>query len=363
MDSPANPDPSFWQGRRVLLTGHTGFKGAWLSQWLTGMGAQVTGLSLGPLEGESLWVKLGDGAVARSLTVDICEAQATKAAIHDASPQVILHLAAQSLVRTSFTAPLETFATNVMGTAHVLDAARDLADCRAVVSVTSDKAYENREQIWAYREDDPMGGHDPYSASKGAAELVTASMRRSYFEGTSTGVASARAGNVIGGGDWAKDRLVPDCLGAFAAGQQVEIRNPAATRPWQHVLEPLAGYLVLAESLADDPAEFAEGWNFGPCDDDVLPVEYIADRLVALWGGDAGWFLTEGAHPHEAMALNVDATKARYRLGWQPRLDLDTALQWTVDWQRGLDGGRSAADLCAEQIARYIEIPSKRPTA
>lgn len=355
MEDRANPDPSFWEGRRVLLTGHTGFKGAWLAQWLTGMGATVTGLSLGPLDGESLWGKLGDDAIDHSLTIDIRDTQATRAAIHDANPQVILHLAAQSLVRASFDAPLDTFATNVMGTANVLDAARGLTDCRAIVSVTSDKAYENREQIWAYREDDPMGGHDPYSASKGAAELVTASMRRSFFDGTQCGVASARAGNVIGGGDWAVDRLVPDCIRAFTAGEKVEIRNPAATRPWQHVLEPLAGYLVLAESLAETPDEFAEGWNFGPRDQDVLPVEYIADTLVDLWGGDAAWFLTEGAHPHEAMALNVDATKAKHRLGWQPRLDLNTALRWTVEWQRGLNT-KAAQNLCAEQIQQYTNL-------
>lgn len=354
MEDLVNPDPGFWAGRRVLLTGHTGFKGGWLALWLERLGAQVTGLALPPDTAPNLFGLAGLGARLDSRTVDIRDAAALRAAVLGAEPSVVLHLAAQALVRPSYEDPVGTYATNVMGTAHLLDAVRAAPSVRAVVVVTSDKCYENREWVWPYREDEPMGGHDPYSNSKGCAELVTSAFRRSFFAGGPTAVASARAGNVIGGGDWSRDRLVPDLVGAFAAGRAAEIRNPHAIRPWQHVLEPLSGYLLLAERLAGEGgARFAEAWNFGPADEDCRPVSHLADRLAAFWGEGAGWRLVGGEHPHEASYLKVDSSKARARLGWSRRMTLGQALDWTVAWSRALRDGGDAAALCHDQIAQY----------
>ncbi len=268
-------------------------------------------------------------------------------------PEIVLHLAAQPLVRLSYAEPVSTYATNVMGTVHLLEAARSVDSVRAIVNVTTDKCYENREWVWGYREDEPMGGFDPYSNSKGCSELVTSAYRRSFFASGNVALASARAGNVIGGGDWAADRLVPDILRAFERGEPVVVRNPQATRPWQHVLEPLAGYLTLAERLVRDGQAAAEGFNFGPRDDDARPVHWIADRLAERWGDGACWKLDGGAHPHEANYLKLDISKARHRLGWQPRWNLATALDRIVDWHRAWLRGEDMRARCLEQIDLY----------
>jgi CDP-glucose 4,6-dehydratase len=345
-----------WRDRRVLVTGHTGFKGAWLSLWLTRLGARVTGFALPPESAPNLFTLARlDGAI-DSRVGDVRDRAAVDAVMIDARPEVVFHLAAQALVRRSYADPVGTYAANVMGTAHVLDAGRRVDGLRAMVIVTSDKCYENREWCWPYREDDPMGGHDPYSSSKGCAELVTAAWRRSFFEderAMRVGVGSARAGNVIGGGDWAEDRLVPDCMRAFAAGAPVVIRRPHAVRPWQHVLDPLAGYLALGGRLIDDPRAFGEAWNLGPSVDDARPVAWVVDRLGRFWGDGARWQQDGGDHPHEAGLLQVDASKARARLGWTPRLPLEEGLRWTVDWYRRFEAGEDAARLTLEQIERF----------
>ena len=358
MEGLVSPSSTFWRDRRVLVTGHTGFKGAWLSLWLSRLGARVTGLALAPETSPSLFTLAGLAGRVDSRLGDIRSRAIVDAVVAESQPEVVFHLAAQALVRRSYTDPVATYETNVMGTAHVLEAARHAEALRAVVVVTSDKCYENREWWWPYREDDALGGHDPYSSSKGCAELVTAAWRRSYFGGPASpaGVASARAGNVIGGGDWAEDRLVPDCVRAFATGTPVVIRRPAAVRPWQHVLEPLLGYVLLAERLAESPATFAEAWNLGPSVDDAQPVSWVVDRLVQFWGGSARWEHDAGEQPHEAALLQVDASKARARLGWTPRLRLEQGVRWTVDWYRRQQAGEDAAALTLEQIARFESL-------
>jgi CDP-glucose 4,6-dehydratase len=345
------PDPSVWQGRRVFLTGHTGFKGGWLACWLQHMGAEVTGYALAP-EPCSLGTALDVGRMMPGSTGDLRDGPALSAALRAAAPSMVFHLAAQPLVRRSYADPLETFAVNVMGTANLLQAVRDTPSVRAVLSVTTDKVYENREWAWPYRETDKLGGHDPYSASKAAAELVTASWRRSFLAAQGVAVATARAGNVVGGGDWAADRLVPDCARAFGAGHRVRIRNPRATRPWQHVLDPLCGYLLLAEALLHGP-DHAEAWNFGPAPDDVQPVTGVVGLLAAAWGEGASWALDEDWHPHEAGLLAVDAAQARARLGWRPRLPLARGLAWTADWYKRHLRGEAARRLVLDDIARY----------
>jgi CDP-glucose 4,6-dehydratase len=357
-------DAAFWCGRRVFLTGHTGFKGSWLALWLTQMGAEVTGLSL-PAEQISLFRDARIDTLVRHIEGDIRDLAQVDQALAMADPEIVFHLAAQPLVRLSYAAPVETFATNVQGTVHVLDACRRAPDLgvhglRAVVCITSDKAYENREWVWPYREGDPMGGHDPYSSSKGAAELVIAAYRRSFF--TAPGaplVASVRAGNVIGGGDWSIDRLVPDIMRALGTGDRPVIRNPAAIRPWQHVLEALGGYLLIARNLFEGHVFAAEGWNFGPSPDDARPVDWIADRLVARWHGqpmaDAGWDspAEAGNAPHEAGVLKLDCTKAHSLLGWRPRLTLNDTLEWIVAWHRDVHHGGDARRCTLGQIAEY----------
>ena len=350
-----NPDPGFWRGRRVLLTGHTGFKGAWLSLWLARLGARVTGFGLPPLTRPNLFDAL-HLPPETSRIGDIRDPQALAGAFAASEPDIVIHMAARALVRPSYLDPVGTFAVNTMGTAHLLEAVRAARSVRAVVVVTSDKAYENREWPYAYRETEAMGGHDPYSASKGCAELVTSAYRASFFgEGHHPArIASARAGNVVGGGDWSQDRLVPDIVRAFELGDSVEIRAPHAIRPWQHVLEPLAGYLRLAECLAgEDGTAFAEGWNFGPADEDCRPVSHLVERLAAGWGKGAGWHLSQKAHPHEATYLKVDSSKARARLGWDRRLPLDAALDWTAAWYRDAAAGADPRALAERQIARY----------
>ncbi len=355
-------DTAFWQGQRVLVTGHTGFKGAWLSLWLSRLGAEVTGLSLAPATEPSLFevASVGDDVDSHIGTID--DPAIVGAVVDGCRPTIILHLAAQAIVRASYDDPAGTFATNVVGTANVLQAARSSEDLRSVVSVTSDKCYENREWDWGYREDEPMGGHDPYSASKGCAELVTASMRRSFFSSPgAAGVGTARAGNVIGGGDWAADRLIPDIVRAFGVGEEVVIRRPEAVRPWQHVLEPLSGYLVLAQELAgDDPvrrAGLSDGWNFGPAERDARPVQWIVERMATRWGG-ADWRV-ERDGPHEANMLKLDCSKARNRLGWRPRLDLETTIDWVIDWYRGHLDGADMRELTLKQIEAYEAAPSQ----
>lgn len=342
----------------MLVTGQTGFKGAWLSLWLTDLGADVVGFALPPETHPNLFARAGLDRRIDSQLGDVRDQATVDAVVQRARPEIVFHLAAQALVRRSYVDPVGTYATNVMGTAHVLDAVRRAEQTRAVVVVTSDKCYENREWWWPYREDEALGGHDPYSSSKGAAELVTSAWRRSFFPApTSTvGVATARAGNVIGGGDWAADRLVPDCMRAFAADAAVVIRHPAAVRPWQHVLEPLSGYLALAERLTAEPHAFDDAWNFGPPADEARAVSWVVDRLARSWGDDARWERDEGEHPHEAGLLQVDASKARARLGWRPRLGLAESLDWTVDWYRRAGSGAHAAVLTLEQIAQYEKV-------
>ncbi|MDX1503917.1 MAG: CDP-glucose 4,6-dehydratase [Thermoanaerobaculia bacterium] len=348
----------FWNGKRVLLTGHTGFKGAWLALWLQRLGARVTGFAL-PAEGPSLFEEAGvEGALASRLG-DLADLAAVGAAVEAADPEIVLHLAAQSLVKEGYARPLATWATNVMGTAHLLETLRGRPALRVVVSVTSDKCYANREWPWGYRESDPLGGKDPYSASKAGAELVTACWRDAFLAAPSeprpAAVATARSGNVIGGGDWAADRLVPDLVRGFGAGRPVAIRSPDATRPWQHVLEPLAGYLMLAESLWDDPS-LAGPWNFGPGEEGDRPVRWIADRVVELWGDGAGWRLDDEVHPPEANWLKLDASKARRQLGWRPRLGLEAGLEWTVEWYRAHARGDDMGRLTRDQIDAYAAL-------
>ncbi len=343
---------AFWRGKRVLVTGHTGFKGAWLSLWLGQLGAEVAGYALPPPSEPSLFQAAGLAERMSSITADVRDLAALRGAFQTVRPEIVLHLAAQALVRPSYDDPVATFDTNVMGTVNVLEAARHEPGVRAVVVVTSDKCYENREWAWGYRENEAMGGHDPYSSSKGCAELVTAAYRSSYAKGA-LGIASARAGNVIGGGDWAKDRIIPDFVRAVAQGQALRVRNPGAVRPWQHVLEPLAGYLLLAERLYGEPQRFAEGWNFGPADTDARPVSWVVDRFARNWGQGVTWQADPGPHPHEANFLKLDCSKARNLLAWRPRLTLDQALSWVTDWYRGFSAGSSALELCLSQIAAF----------
>lgn len=352
-------NPDFWKGRRVFITGHTGFKGSWLTMWMRRWGAQVKGFALPPETEPSLFDEAGVGEGIVSDFGDIRDFAAVAASMRAFEPEVVIHMAAQPLVRLSYHDPIGTYATNVTGTIHVLEAARQLPSIRAFVSVTSDKCYENREWQWGYREIDPMGGHDPYSSSKGCAELVTAAWRRSYFsrpEGMQ--VASVRAGNVIGGGDWAADRLIPDILRAFEAGEVVTIRNPQATRPWQHVLEPLSGYLLVAERLCTEGGKWAEGWNFGPDIRDVRPVGWIADAMVSLWGENAAWQLTPDALLHEARALALDCSKARNELGWKPTWALETALRRIVDWSKQRRARVPVRQICEAELSAFLSAQS-----
>jgi CDP-glucose 4,6-dehydratase len=351
------PSQDFWAGKRVLLTGHTGFKGSWATAWLQHLGAEVYGFALEPSTEPALWTLLGQPA--NTGFADIRDVATVRAAFEAAQPEIVIHMAAQALVRPSYAIPVETFGSNVMGLVNVLEGVRASPSVRAVVNVTSDKCYENREQIWAYREDEPMGGSDPYSASKGCAELITACYRRSFFnQSGGPWLASGRAGNVIGGGDWSQDRLVPDCIRAFQSGERVLIRNPLAMRPWQHVLEPVSGYLILAQALYERGAEVAEGWNFGPSDEDTCHVRDVVEQLVKAWGSGARWAHDERTHPKEAILLRVDATKARLRLGWRPRLPVREALAWTIDWYRSVAKGVAARDITLAQIERFERTES-----
>jgi CDP-glucose 4,6-dehydratase len=350
--------PSFWANKVVLLTGHTGFKGSWLSLWLQSMGAKVVGYALAPPTTPSLFVAANVAEGMISHKEDIRDFAALSTAFKKHNPEIVIHMAAQALVRHSYTSPIETYSINVMGTVHLLEAARLTDSVRAIINVTSDKCYENREWIWGYRENEPMGGYDPYSSSKGCAELVAAAYRTSFFnpdDSAKHGVAlaSVRAGNVIGGGDWAKDRLIPDIMRAIAQGEPAYIRNPHAIRPWQHVLEPLSGYLMLAQKLWEDGAAYGEGWNFGPDDEDARPVSWLADRLTSTWGEGAAWVPDGGNHPHEAHYLKLDCSKAKTRLDWHPRWGLEEALEAIVDWHQAYQTGKNMHEATLQQITKY----------
>ena len=350
----ASIDPKFWQGKRVFLTGHTGFKGSWLCLWLQSWGAQIKGYALDPPTKPSLFVEAEVSEGMESEIGDIRDLSQLAASMVEFSPDVVIHMAAQPLVRLSYSEPVATYATNVMGTVNVLEAARQCEHLKALVNVTTDKCYDNQEWVWGYREHEPMGGHDPYSSSKGCSELVTAAYRSSFFSAPgSAAIASARAGNVIGGGDWANDRLIPDMLAAFTKGHPVVIRNPDATRPWQHVLEPLGGYLMLAERLANEGKIWAEGWNFGPRDEDVQSVSWVLNHLVEYWGKGASWELERTPQPHEAQLLKLDISKATSRLNWSPRWTLAETLASIVDWHQCWASGGNVRAKTFSQIGAY----------
>ncbi len=342
--------PAFWAGKSVFLTGHTGFKGGWLALWLASLGARVHGYALAPPTDPNLFTAAQVAAGLATHTVgDVRDGAGLAAALARAAPEVVFHLAAQPLVRASYRDPVQTYAVNVMGTVNLLEAVRACAGVRAVVNVTTDKCYENREWWWGYREPEAMGGRDPYSSSKGCAELVTAAYRDSFLAAAGVAVATARAGNVVGGGDWADDRLVPDFFRAARAGRPLEVRFPDATRPWQHVLDPLAGYLILAEHLYSGGQQAAQAWNFGPADDDARPVRWLLERLTAQLPGTS-WRHVGGEPLHEAGYLKLDSSKARQLLGWRPRWSLGVALEKTVEWHRAWGAGRDGRALCLEQI-------------
>jgi CDP-glucose 4,6-dehydratase len=352
------PNPAFWRGKRVFVTGHTGFKGSWLTIWLRLLGAEVSGFALEPPTQPSMYELTGAGEGIRSVIGDVRDATAVGQALSAHEPDVVFHLAAQSIVRRSYTDPLDTLSTNILGVANTLEAVRAIRPPSAVVVITSDKCYENREWTWAYREDDELGGHDPYSASKACAEIVARSYRLSYLEHAGVPLATTRAGNVIGGGDWTPDQLIPDIARALLSETLPEIRSPLATRPWQHVLEPLCGYLTLAEYLAAEGGAVAEAWNFGPPDDDAKPVSWIAATMAQLWGANGAWTKQPGDHPHESTYLKLDASKARSRLGWRPRLPVAQSLEWTVEWYRAYRDGADLRALTESQVERYTALRS-----
>lgn len=350
-------NPKFWKGKKVFLTGHTGFKGSWLSLWLVSMGAKVTGYSLAPNTLPNLFGVLAvDSLIEKSHIADIRDLATLQKAMSEARPDVVIHMAAQALVRYSYTNPVETYATNVMGTVHVLESTRAIDSVQATIVVTTDKCYENREWVWGYRENEPMGGYDPYSNSKGCAELVTSAYRQSYFSNSTNKVASARAGNVIGGGDWSEYRLIPDAIKSFEANKPLMIRNPLATRPWQHVLEPLSGYLILTQALYEQGSSFASGWNFGPCDGDNRSVQKVADLLISSWGDSASWEKDGSEQPHEASLLKLDCSKARNQLGWVPKWNLEVAIQKIVQWQKAHQAKENMQEVSLSQINCYMSL-------
>ena len=352
-------DPNFWNGKSVFLTGHTGFKGGWLSLWLSSIGAKVTGYGLAPTTLPSFFeVSRIEDDLEQSHIADIRDLEKLQKAMAAAKPEIVIHMAAQPLVRYSYANPVETYATNVMGTVHVLESIRALNCVRAAVVITTDKCYENKEWAWGYRENEPMGGYDPYSNSKGCAELVTSAYRQSYFSPDKypmhhVAIASARAGNVIGGGDWSEDRLIPDAIKAFQAKKALMIRNPLATRPWQHVLEPLSGYLVLAQSLYQQGVKFDGGWNFGPKDEDARPVQEVINLLIQYWNGAASWQQDSNEQPHEAHSLKLDCSKARQYLNWTPKWSLEEAIEKIARWQSDFQEGADMKAVSLEQISAY----------
>jgi CDP-glucose 4,6-dehydratase len=357
----------FWKNRRVLVTGHTGFKGSWLSLWLQSLGADVIGYSLSPPTEPNLFDLAGVQNGIVSIFGDVTVLNHLRRSVREHQPEIVFHLAAQALVRRSYIDPIGTYATNVQGTVNVLEAIREVSSIKAAVIITSDKCYENREDSRAYRETDRLGGSDPYSNSKACAEFVTAAYSKSFFTGAggriTVGVATARAGNVIGGGDWATDRLIPDVMRATLTGGELLIRNPNAVRPWQHVLEPLSGYLLLAERVYEDPARFSQSWNFGPDESENVPVSEVLERVRKLWGTDLSWRLDESSQPHEAKYLRLDCTKAKAELGWKPRVNLDSALLATVKWYKAFQSHQDVRSLVLEQIHSYQKQIDLRETS
>lgn len=351
----------FWQGRRVFITGHTGFKGGWLSLWLNLLGAEIAGYSLAPLATPNLFRIAGVDQFTDTTIADICDLDALITALRRHRPEILFHLAAQPLVRASYVTPLETYRCNVLGTCTLLEAARACDSVRAIVVITTDKCYENREWVWAYRENDALGGYDPYSNSKACTELAVSAWRQSFFSPAEylkhgVALASARAGNVIGGGDWSMDRLVPDVVRSFLADEPAHIRNPKATRPWQHVLEPLRGYLALAKRLVEDGVAFAEAWNFGPSYEDAKPVEWIVDQLAAQWGSGAKWKIDRSEQPHEAQTLRLDWSKSMHALGWSPVMALEEGLRFTIGWHRAWHQGADMKKYTEKQIQQYMQL-------
>jgi CDP-glucose 4,6-dehydratase len=350
-------DADIWQGKRVFLTGHTGFKGGWMALWLTQKGAVVRGYALDPATEPNLFTVAKVGSVIEDVRGDIRDGAKLDKAMTEFAPEVVFHMAAQPLVRYSYEDPIGTYETNVIGTARVLDAVRRTKSVRAVVSVTTDKVYENVETLRPYVETDPLGGYDPYSSSKACAEIVSAAFRQSYLAGSGVGVATARAGNVIGGGDWSEDRLIPDLVKGFLAGEAVKIRRPLAIRPWQHVLESLKGYMQLAEKLlSDDAAKYAKAFNFGPAESDAQTVEWVVERMAKAWGSGAKWEIDAEPGVHEAGYLKLDASRARGELGWKPKLDLETTLEWVVDWYKAWQSGEEMQSFTLRQIAKYERL-------
>jgi CDP-glucose 4,6-dehydratase len=353
-------DPLFWKDKKVLVTGHTGFKGSWLSVWLQNMGANLIGYSLPPPTTPSLFSIACLDKGMTSVIGDVRDFTQLQSVIAEHRPEIIFHMAAQSLVRHSYDNPVETYATNVMGTVHLLEAVRQVGGVKAIVNITSDKCYENQEWPWGYRENEPMGGFDPYSNSKGCAELITSAFRNSFFnpedfDTHGVALASARSGNVIGGGDWAKDRLIPDIMRAISEGKPVVVRNPDSIRPWQHVLEPLSGYLLLAQKLFQEGKEFAQAWNFGPNDEDAKPVSWIATHMTEMWGKDASWKLDGKKHPHEAHYLKLDCSKAKSQIGWSPTWNLETTLHAIVSWHKEYLAQKDMRVVVSDQINAFLK--------
>ncbi len=350
---------NFWKGRRVFLTGHTGFKGGWFSLWLQSKGALVTGYALAPKDMSNFFnIAQVSRTMVESYEEDIRDLSSLKAAMQASQPEIVIHMAAQALVKQSYQDPVETYSTNVMGTVHLFEAVRSTSSVRAVLNITTDKCYENKEWAWGYREIDPLGGYDPYSNSKGCAEMVTAAYRSSYFnpieyQNHGVAIATARAGNVIGGGDWSADRLIPDILSAFEKRQVVQIRNPKAIRPWQHVLEPLQGYLILAQCLFEKGTAFGDAWNFGPIDEDDHSVEWIVKQMAKRWGNGADWQIDQITHPHEANYLKLDISKARSHLMWQPKLRLSEAIDLVIQWAKKLRANADMREFTIQQILDY----------
>ena len=351
-------DHKFWKGKSVLITGHTGFKGSWLSLWLQMAGANVFGYSLSPPTEPNLFEIANVAEGMTSITGDTRDAEHVRDAFYRFKPEVMIHLAAQPIVRLSYDQPVETFSTNIMGTVNVLEAVRHSKSVRAALIITSDKCYQNREWVWGYRENDPMGGHDPYSCSKGCTELIVSAYRASYFSSLDSPakkifLASTRAGNVVGGGDWAQDRLIPDIMKSIIEKRPVNIRNPMAIRPWQHVLEPLRGYLDLCEKLYAEGNEFCGGWNFGPDDENAKSVSWVVDHLTKLWGDDASWVTDSNSHPHEDIYLKLDSSKAKTYLKWTPKLDIAKTLEWIVQWYKAYLAEKDMRRYTEEEILRY----------
>ena len=357
MVSPVSKALNFYKGKKVLVTGHTGFKGGWLCHWLERLGAEVVGFGLAPNTEPNLFHTSKVVNIGKSNLGDIRDLSTLKNVVLTANPDMIFHLAAQPLVRLSYSDPVSTFETNVMGTVNLLEAARQLPDLKACVVITSDKCYQNNEWAYSYRENDPMGGFDPYSASKGAAEVVVGSYRASFFKQPLRGLGSARAGNVIGGGDWAENRIVPDAIRSLSGGREVSVRNPLAIRPWQHVLDPLYGYLLLGERLAREPEQFSSGWNFGPLRSDIN-VSRLVQMIVDVWGSGK-WVQNGVKGPHEAHFLRLDSTKAQNNLGWYPHLDIDQSVIMTVDWYKSFFEGKNMREVTEEQIDHFMSILNK----